>query len=35
MTTLLWARFLFLIVLAGVTLLFVWVERRSDETDWR
>lgn len=35
MTTLLWTRFLFLIVLAGVVLLFVWLEQRSDDTRWR
>jgi hypothetical protein len=35
MTTLLWTRFLFLTVLAGVALLMVWLEHRSDDTRWQ
>jgi hypothetical protein len=35
MTTLLWTRFLFLIVLAAVVVLVAWVEHRSDDTRWR
>jgi hypothetical protein len=31
MTLLLWARYAFLLALAGTVVLLVWAERRSDE----